>query len=95
MFEVPKSKRSIKQNRYQFKLAGKTFDIAKAQYLPMRAAKLFEEEKIVDGLLQLAEGNEALEDALLDLDGEQLSALVEDWQRESDVSLGESETSEG
>lgn len=94
MFEVPKSKRSIKQNRYQFKLDGKTFDVPKAQYLPLRAAKLFDEEKFIAGFLELAEGNKALEDALLGLDGEQLNALMEDWQKESDVSLGESDTSE-
>lgn len=91
-FQVPASKRSHKQNRFEFKLDGKTHSIPLLKFLPVRSAEAFEKGSNVGGLIAAAD-SDATREAIRDLDSEQLEALVDAWQEASGVELGESEGS--
>jgi len=96
-FEVPASKRSLKQNQFLFKVPGnrKQFSVVKAKYIPVGLIeKLSGTEKAVSikDLLELFGGGEASE-AVRDLDSEQLNALTVAWQKDSGISVGESSAS--
>lgn len=96
-FQIPESKRSIKQNRFEFTLPdGTTASMPKAKYLTIgqveRLSKLGTEMALTD-MLELFEEPDALE-AVRTLDGEQLQALMEAWQVDSGISVGESSASE-
>ena len=91
-FSVPASKRSVKQNRFEFTIDGKKFDIPLMKYLPLSAAEAFENEEPVRGILAACDGD-AARDAVRQLDGEQLDALLTAWQEASEVKVGESSAS--
>lgn len=96
-FEVPASKRSIKQNQFQFKVPGdrKTYSIPKAQYLSIgQVAELSQkggDVQITDLLDILGQGDAHA--AVRTLDQEQLVALMEAWQADSGLTTGESSAS--
>lgn len=94
VFEVPKSKRSIKQNRYQFTFDGEKFELPKMQYIPVGVSGLLKDERINEAFEALADGNARLQQVLMGLDSEQIQALFADWESESDVTAGESPASE-
>lgn len=91
-YQVPKSKASIKQNRFTFEIDGKNFDIPLMQFLPMSAAEAFEQEKPITGLM-LAAGSDEAASALRSLESDQLEGLLKAWQEESEVDRGESPAS--
>lgn len=95
VFKVPASKRSIKQNRYEFEVDGKKFELPKMQYIPVGVAGLLQDEQLNEAFAELADGNDSLRAALMHLDAEQVEALFKDWQEESGISAGESPASEG
>lgn len=96
-FEVPASKRSIKQNQFTFKVPGdrKTYSIPKAKYLSVghveTLASKGTEVQITDILELLGQGD--ARDAVRTLDQDQLMALMEAWQADSGISTGESSAS--
>lgn len=96
-FQVPESKRSIRQNQFEFKVPGdrKTYRIPKAKYMTMGQVETLatkgENVQITDILEILGQG-EARE-AVRTLDQEQLEALMEAWQEASGLSVGESSAS--
>lgn len=91
-YQVPKSKASIKQNRFEFEVDGKTYDIPQMKYLSIGSVEAFENEHPIQGLI-MASDNEDARAALRSLEGDQLEGLMEAWQKESGVSVGESEAS--
>lgn len=95
-FSVPESKRSIKQNRFEFKVGTKSYSIPKLNYLPVESMESFEGDNPtpIRGLLAACD-NDAAKDALRKLDGEQIEALMNAWQEASGVTVGESSASEG
>lgn len=94
VFEVPKSKRSIKQNRYEFSVEGETFSLPKLEYVPVGAADAFQKGNIIDGFEAASGGDDRLVRAVAGLDADQLQALMKDWEENSDVSVGESPASD-
>ena len=96
-YEVPASKRSIKQNQFQFKVPGdrKTYSIPKAKYMTIGQVEALEtkggEVKLTDLLEILGQGE--ARDAVRSLDQEQLMALMEAWQADSGLTVGESSAS--
>lgn len=96
-FKVPESKRSIAQNRFEFELPdGTEVSIPKAKYMTVgqveKMSMLQGELKITD-ILELF-GDMGAADAVRSLDIEQMTALMEAWQADSGISLGESKASE-
>ena len=87
-FQVPESKRSIKQNRFEFEVDGKTFDIPHLKFAPVAAIEKFEQEQNMAGLLLTADTDEARE-AIRSFDGSQLEPFLEAWNEASGVDAGE------
>ncbi|WNO28729.1 tail assembly chaperone [Microbacterium phage FlameThrower] len=91
-FKVPESKRSIRQNQFEFQVPGdrKTYRIPKAKYLSIGQVEALaskgDEVQITDILEILGQG-EARE-AVRTLDQEQLMALMEAWQDDSGITVG-------
>ena len=91
VYEVPKGKASVKQNRFEFRMPGKTkvYSVPKLQYLkPSLALKL-------DGLSEIDAARllfaEYLPEAFDQFeDGEQLQDFMAAWTDASGVGLGES-----
>jgi hypothetical protein len=91
-FEVPASKKSLKQNRFEFTIGKKTHDIPLLKFAPVEAAEAFEDGRQVAGILAAA-GSDAARGAIRQLDGDQLEALVSAWAEASGVDVGELEGS--
>ncbi|QDP45032.1 tail assembly chaperone [Microbacterium phage SanaSana] len=91
-FEVPASKRSIKQNQFQFKVPGdrKTYSIPKAKYLSIGQVEELSQKggdvQVTDLLDILGQGD--AREAVRTLDQEQLVALMEAWQADSGLTAG-------
>lgn len=92
-FDVPASKKSIKQNRFEFTLEGETHSIPLLKFAPVEAVENFELNRNVAAILACCE-NEAARNAVRSLDSEQFDALMEAWYKASGISVGESSASE-
>jgi hypothetical protein len=92
-FDVPQSKRSIKQNRFEFTLDGKTYSIPLLKFAPVEAAEHFEVNHNVAGILACCE-TKAARDVVRAMDRSQFAALMDAWQKASGITTGESEASE-
>jgi hypothetical protein len=92
-FDVPQSRKSVSQNRFEFTHDGVTHSIPLLKFAPVRAALHFQHGEELDGIVACCE-NEAAKAALLSLDGEQFTALIDAWSKASGVTPGESEASE-
>lgn len=96
-FEVPESKKSIKQNQFEFTLPGgkKKYSVPKAKFLPVGVIEKMSGNKgevtIADIISMFGEG--AARDAVRTLDQEQLQALTNAWQKDSGLTVGESSAS--
>lgn len=94
MYEVPKSKKSLKQNQFEFKLGGKIRRVPLMQYMKPAVALQF-----ADGMNEMAAARllfdatdqpellEEFDDML------QVMEFVQAWQEASTVSAGESSAS--
>lgn len=91
-FTVPQSKKSIKQNRFEFTIGDETFEIPLLQFAPLEAAEAFENDRPVTGILATCD-TDAAREAVRKLDGAQLEALMQEWQKASEVTQGESPAS--
>lgn len=92
VFQVPPSKRSLKQNQFEFAIGDRQFSVPLLRYIKPSLA--FE----LDGATPAAAAGllfqEYLPDALpLFEDVEQLNAFATAWQEASGVTSGESEAS--
>lgn len=101
-YAVPASKRSLKQNQFEFTVPGdkKKYSLPLAKFLPSGAveemAKLENNVGLSDILgffdsAALAPGTAA---AVRKLDNEQINELMAAWQAESGITVGESSASE-
>ena len=87
-FQVPESKKSIKQNRFEFEVDGKTYDIPHLKFAPVAAIEKFEQEQNMAGLLLTAD-TDAAREVIRSFDGSQLEPFIEAWQEASGVEGGE------
>lgn len=92
MFDVPQSKKSIKQNQFEFKIGTKRLSVPLLKFAPIEAAELLEQGKQVGAFLSMLGSDEA-RDAVRQLDGDQFAALAEAWTAASGVDSGESPAS--
>lgn len=92
VYEVPASKASKGQDQFEFSIGGQAFKVKKLKFIPIgqRAAISDNGGAQVDffGAAGTKQG-----DAVRALDEEQYTALVEAWQADSGVTVGESEAS--
>jgi hypothetical protein len=96
VYEVPPSKRSIKQNQFQFKLAGAEYSLPRFKFIEIGQLELLTQpETRITGLLSIAGGADTpLGAAFRKLVADQLEGLIEAWQEDSGVTLGESSASD-
>lgn len=87
-FSVPPSKKSLKQNRFEFELDGKKHDIPLLKFAPVAAIEAFEAERNMTAFILMCDTDGA-KDAFRSMDGDQLEAFMEAYQKESDVEVGE------
>lgn len=93
-FKVPESKASKGQDKFPFEIGGQSFTIRKAKFLSVGDAEKLENPESVSVVLDLfGKAGTKAGDAVRALDQEQFGALVEAWQADSKVSLGESSAS--
>ena len=93
MFEVPASKASKGQDRFEFSVPGKVgkFSVRKLKFLSVGRRDELEDGSHV--LEFFCEGSTKQAEAVRSLDEEQFAALFEAWQSDSGVTLGESDAS--
>jgi hypothetical protein len=96
-YKVPESKRSIAQNRFEFETPdGATHSIPKAKYLTTGQIETLStkgQQLTITDLLDLFDNDDAAGEAVRQLDSEQLQALMEAWQEDSGLTVGESRAS--
>jgi hypothetical protein len=96
VYEVPKSRASIAQNRFAFKFAGssKKYDVPLMKYikpaLAMKLERLSDAEVVVALFEEYFPGQNLFEKFE---DSEQFEAFMLAWQEASGIELGESEAS--
>lgn len=93
MYEVPFDKKSIEQDRYEFKIGTKVYKVKKAKYLNGREAIAVAAGDL-NAMYDIfgADGTSA-GNAVRDIPIDSFQGLVEDWTKDSGVSLGESAAS--
>lgn len=98
VYVVPDHKKSIKQNVFQFELNGKTREAVRFDMLPtefLEALAELEEKHVVKAMrLALAGDDEKLAAELGAIPISSTKGLIEAWQKDAGVSLGESEASD-
>lgn len=100
VYKVPKSKASIKQNRFEFDIAGKVYDIPLMQYVSGGLVEQVAELEAKGGIAAISASyvffgpvGTPIGDAVRTLDSEQMEALSKAYMEASNVSVGESEAS--
>lgn len=93
MYEVPFDKKSIEQDKYQFKIGAKVHGVKKAKYLSGREAIAVAAGDLSAIYDIFGADGTPTGDAVRDLPIEHFNGLVEDWTRDSGITLGESQAS--
>lgn len=96
VYEVPAAKRSIEQNTFKFKVGAKTFSVPKFEHLSVGVLEAVEsapDNAIGPYLSVFGEKDSPIGKAIRSLDKDQLTALIQAWQSDSGVTVGESEAS--
>jgi hypothetical protein len=91
-FAVPQSKKSLKQNRFEFTIEGETHELPLLKFVSAGAAEAFELGQNTRGLI-LGADSERTRDLIRSLDSDQLEALTNAWGEASGISTGESQGS--
>ncbi|WP_193510483.1 hypothetical protein [Cryobacterium sp. BB736] len=95
---IPDYKKSIKQNVFQFELGGKTYETTRFDMLPtsfLESVSELEEKYVLKSMrLAMAGDDENLASALGELPLSHMKGLLEAWQKDAGVSLGESPASD-
>lgn len=92
VFQVPASKASVKQNRFEFALDGTTYSVPKLKFLKPHLVAGLEGQTKLGAMLQLLEEYHPGVSSKIE-DAEQMTALYEAWAAASGVDLGESSAS--
>lgn len=93
VYEVPAAKRSQKQNVFEFKIGAKSFSVPKFEHLSvgvLEAVETAPTNAIGPYLSVFGEKDSAVGKAIRTLDKDQITALIQAWQADSGVTVGES-----
>jgi hypothetical protein len=91
-FQVPASKASKGQDRFEFEIDGKTFSVRKAKFVPIDALVQLETAGL--RTLEFFGGDNKTQIAAVgSLEREQFAALVLAWREDSEVTAGEAPAS--
>jgi len=94
-YKIPDWKKSIDQDKFAIETDDGTFYLPKAEYLTGRQAQQFAEADEAEGGIYEVLDNitPGLGTALIDVPVKYVKELVEAWQADSGVTVGESEAS--
>lgn len=92
-YEVPASKRSIKQDVFEYAIGGKTYKVVTAKYLNGHQMEAVTSGDLTGIFNIFGTPGSPEGEAIRTLDQEQLEALIEAWTSDSDLTLGESPAS--
>ncbi len=94
-YKIPDWKKSIDQDKFDVETPEGTFQLVKAEYITGRQAEAFAKADETEGGIYavLDDLTPGLGTALIDVPVKFVKELVEAWQEDSGVSLGESEAS--
>lgn len=93
-FSVPESDAEKPENRFEFTIGEKSYNVPKLGYAPVAASLLFEQGYLIEGLIACSD-DPAIAADMRKLKRDQLDALETAWVKESRVSPGESDSSAG
>lgn len=96
VYEVPAAKRSLKQNLFEFKIGTKTYSVPKFEHLSVGVLESVESapaDAIGPYLSVFGEADSPIGKAIRTLDKDQLTALIQAWQSDGGVTVGESSAS--
>ncbi len=97
VYTVPESKKSLKQNRFEFSIDGARFELPKFKFLPIEKIEALDASETSGQfstmLALFGQPDTAIGKALRTLDIEQFTDLFSAWQKDSGVTVGESEAS--
>lgn len=91
-YKVPDWKKSIDQDKFTIEVGDEKFDLKKAEYLTGRQAQAFADADEAEGGIYavLDDVCPGLGAALIDVPVKYVKEMVEAWQADSGISLGES-----
>lgn len=89
MFQVPKGKKSVKQNLFEFEYDGEKYALPKLKFAGPAAAEHFENGRVASGALAACP-DDRTRAALRAMDHDEFDALTDAWADDSKVSPGES-----
>ena len=95
-YQVPASKRSIKQNQFEFEIEGKAYSLPRFDLIPISVLEKIEEAPMnaVSPYLEVfGPKTSPLGKAIRSLDKEQLTGLLTAWQEDAGITAGESAAS--
>lgn len=92
MYEVPERKKSVDQDKFQFKIGAKEYYLPRLKFLTGRALIDLSKVDDIEGMYMIAP-NKTTKEALLDLQLGELEGLLKAWNEDSGVTLPESEAS--
>lgn len=98
VYEVPRAKQSVDQDKFKFTVEGEDHSATRFDLLPtgfMESLSELKNSQVVKALrLAIAGDNEDLAAKLAELPLKHVQGLIEAWQEDSGVTLGESQASE-
>lgn len=92
-YEVPESKKSIDQDKFDFTIGSKKFQVVKAKYLTGGALEDLTSGKLTRIFDAFGPRGTKIGDAVRDLDIEQIQGLVTAWVADSGLDAGKSSAS--
>jgi hypothetical protein len=93
-FQVPASKKSIGQDKFEFEIDGETHSITRAKFLSIGTQLSLDSADAQERITILfGEPGSKLGDAVRGLDSDQFDALMDAYNEDSDVAPGESQGS--
>lgn len=94
MYEVPFDKKSIEQDKYEFKIGTKVYKVKRAKYLNGGEAMVVAERQDLESLYDLfGERGTPVGDIVRELPILMFNDLIEDWANADGLDLGESAAS--
>lgn len=92
VYQVPASKASIKQNKFEFKVGTTTHSLPKFKFLPLSVIETIEgsDESVTAYLSIFGEKGTPVGDAIRSLDTDQFTNLIKAWRDDSGIEPGES-----
>ena len=90
MYEVPYDKKSIEQDKYEFKIGAKTYKVRRAKHLSGNEAMAVADRQDLEAMYDLfGERGTPIGDIVREIPVSMFNDLLEDWAKSDGISLGE------